>query len=79
MNYLTSLLGGIAWAIIAIVIVVAVLLGISYWFIEPPAGTLMTAVLLTHSHILLAAGIGFALGFWRSLRKQRRGIGSLPG
>jgi len=78
MNYFKSLLAGIAGAIIAIVILVVILLGISSWLIEPPHGTLMTAILLLPSQILLAAGIGFALGFWRSVRKQRHRISGLP-
>ena len=78
MNYFKSLLAGMAGAIIAIVLWVVVLLGISHRFIEPPAGTLMTAIVLPLSQLLLAAVIGFALGFWRSVRKQRHRIRGLP-
>ena len=80
MNYLKSVLAGIAWAIIVIVILGAVLLGVANWFIEPPPGSLVTAVIVSPSQLFLVAGIGFALGFWRSVRRQQRHrIGALPG
>jgi hypothetical protein len=78
MNYFKILLAGIGGAIIAIVILVVVLLGISYWLIEPPPETIVTAIVLLPSQILLAAGIGFVLRFWRSARKQRHRLGGLP-
>lgn len=78
MNYLRSVLAGIASAIMATVIVGAGLLGFAYWRIEPPPGGGLTALVVTPSQIFLVAGIGFALGFWRSLRKQRHRIRALP-
>ena len=71
MNYFKSVLAGIVGAIIALVILAAVLAGISYWLIEPAPEGLMTAIIVFPSHVLIAAGIGFALGFWRSVRKQK--------
>ena len=78
MNYLKSVLAGFAGATIATVMLAAVLLGITEWLIEPPPGTLMTAVIVSPSQLFVAAGIGFALGFWRSVRKQRHRIPALP-
>jgi hypothetical protein len=79
MNYLKCVLAGIAEAMIAIVVLAAVLLGIAYWLIEPVPRSLVTAVIVSPNQLLLAAGIGFALGFWRSVRKQRHRTGALPG
>lgn len=70
MNYLKSVLAGIAAAIITIVIFGAALLGVANWRIEPPEGGIV-AVIVTPDQVFLAAVIGFALGFWRSVRKQR--------
>jgi hypothetical protein len=79
MRYLKSVLAGIAGAMIAIVMLAAVLLSIAYWLIEPAPGSLVTAVIVSPSQLLLAAGIGFALGLWRSVRKQRHRSGAFPG
>ncbi len=78
MTYLKSVIAGIAGAIIAIVILAAVLLGIAYWIVEPVPGSLVTAVIVTPNQLFLAAAIGFALGFWRSIRKPRHKIGAFP-
>ena len=77
MNYFKSMLAGIAAAIIAIVMLAGVLLGIAYWLIEPAPGGLVTVVIVSPTQLFLAAGIGFAFGFWRSVRKQSHRIGAL--
>jgi len=76
---LAGVLAGIAGATIAIAMVAAVLLGIAQWLIEPHPGTLVTAVIVSPSQLFLPAAIGFALGFWRSVRRQRHRSGALPG
>jgi hypothetical protein len=70
MNYVKSLLIGIAAAIIAVMVFLAVLLGIANWRIDAPEA-LLIAVVVRPDHVFLVAVIGFALGFWWSLRKQR--------
>jgi hypothetical protein len=65
MSYLKSVLAGIAGAMIAIVMWAAVVLSIASWLIEPAPGSLITAVIVTPSQLIFAAGIGFVLGFWR--------------
>jgi hypothetical protein len=72
-NYLRSVLAGVAAAIIAIAIWTIGGPAFINWHVEPPPGG-MVAFLVTPSEILIGAGIGFALGFWWSVRRQRRRV-----
>lgn len=70
MNHFKTVLAGIAGAVIAVVILCAALLGYVYWRIEP-ANKGLTAVIVSAGQLFLATTIGFALGCWWSVRKQR--------
>ena len=74
MNYLKSALAGLAAAIIAVVILVAALIGFVNWRLEPPPPGGMVAIIVNPYQALLAAAIGFGIGFWWNVRRQRRRV-----
>ena len=72
MNYLRCVLAGVAGAIVAIMTFVAALLVFVTWRLEPPPPGGVVAILINPYHALLAAAIGFGIGFWWNVRRQRR-------
>ena len=71
-GYLKSALVGIAGAIVAVALFLAVMVGFVAWRIDTPESA-MTAVIVGADQVLLAAVVGFGLGLWWT-RKRRRAI-----
>jgi hypothetical protein len=69
MTYLKCALVGLVAAFMAVVGVIAVWLSL---FLAPTGSGGLVAVSGGLEWILVVAGIGFALGFWLTLRRQRR-------
>ena len=71
-SYLRSVLAGVAAAIMALVTFVAALLVIVNWRMQPPPPGGMVAIIVNPYQALLAAAIGFGIGFWWNKRRSRR-------
>jgi hypothetical protein len=65
-------LSGLAVAIVATVIFVAALLVFVNWRMEPPPPGGVVAIFINPYQALLAAAIGFGIGFSWNVRRQRR-------
>ena len=69
-----SALAGIAGAILAVALFVAIMVGFVAWRVETPESGVV-AVILRSEQVLLAAVMGFVFGLWWA-RRRRRGIGT---
>jgi hypothetical protein len=72
MMYATAVMMGIVAAILAVVLWIGLTLGASFWWLDSSAGSGGAGFIVMGQEIVLVAVVGFAVGCWWSVRRQRR-------